>query len=219
MRQYPVNLALESKPCAVIGGGEVAARKVNGLLEAGAEVTIITPVACDAIEKSARRGEVKIVRRKYRKGDLKGMKLALVATDDSDLNCRVAAEARSLNVPVNVADAPDECDFTLPALLRRGDVTIAIGTGGSSPALARALKDLIGKVIGPEYGELARILGKLRKRFVERGENLAGRRELFESLIASELKECLNRRDYAAARKIIADLAGEDMGISLEDGQ
>ena len=219
MRQYPVNLALESKPCAVIGGGEVAARKVNGLLEAGAEVTIITPEACDAIEKSARRGEVKIVRRKYRKGDLKGMKLALVATDDSDLNCRVAAEARSLNVPVNVADAPDECDFTLPALLRRGDITIAVGTGGSSPALARALKDLIGKVIGPEYGELARILGKLRKRFVERGENLAGRRELFESLIASELKECLKRCDYAAARRIIADLAGEDMEISLEDGQ
>lgn len=203
----------------MIGGGEIAARKVNGLLDAGASIIVIGPDICEAIEESARGGRVKIVRRKYRKGDLKGMALVIVAIDDAALNRRVAADARASGVPVNVADDPDECDFTIPAVMRRGDITVAIGTGGASPALAREMKKVIEKVIGPEYAELTRILGELRRTFLERGEKLSERRALFEALIGSGLKDCLKRRDFKAAKKIVTDLAGEDVEISREGGR
>lgn len=215
---YPVNLVLEGKRCVVIGGGEVAARKARGLLDAGAVVTVICPEACGEVEALAQSGKLNLVRREYTFGDLDGMAVALVATDDSELNELVAEDAREEKVPVNVADDPSKCDFTLPAVLRRKDVTVAVGTGGASPLLSAKLRDMIENVVGSEYGDLARILGELRKRFAEREMSPQERRETLESLMNPRLVECLKCGDYEAAMKIIKDLTGEEE-ISLENNR
>ncbi|HXH84952.1 MAG TPA: bifunctional precorrin-2 dehydrogenase/sirohydrochlorin ferrochelatase, partial [Candidatus Tectomicrobia bacterium] len=138
---YPVCLRLTGRPCVVIGGGAVAERKVDGLLAAGAAVTIVSPLVTPRLARWAADGWIRHVRRAYRVGDLRGHRLAFVATDDGAVTAAVAAEARARGVWVNAADEPAHCDFALPAVLRRGALAVAVGTGGASPALAAVVRD------------------------------------------------------------------------------
>ncbi len=139
---YPVFLDLRGRKVVVIGGGRVAARKVRGLVEAGARVTVIAPeVTVDAAVE-------RVVRRKYRRGDLRGAALAFAAADDRAVNRAVGEEARRRGIPVNVADRADECTFLVPARVRRGAVQIAISTGGTRPRLARELRERIEEALG-----------------------------------------------------------------------
>ncbi len=131
---YPVFLDLRNRPVVVIGGGRVAARKVAGLVEAGARVRVIAPRVIAPVQAEA------VVRRRYRKGDLKGAVLAFAATDDRAVNQAVALEARRRRIPVNVADSLEECTFLAPARLTRGAVQIAISTSGTNPRLAKELR-------------------------------------------------------------------------------
>lgn len=210
-------MVIENKPCAVIGGGEVAARKVRGLLRAGAKVTAVAPEFCERMEETAKDKDVILVRREYRYGDLEGMTVAIIATDDPDLNEMAAEDAREEGILVNVADMPDECDFTLPAVVQRGELTVAIGTGGQSPALARALREKIEKELGPEYGELAGILGILRKRFETSELNPAEKRSVYKKIIDSDLIAMLRRKDYQSAKKLVLELTGEEITLPPEN--
>jgi len=151
---YLVNLALEGRAAVVVGGGEVAARKVQDLLAAKANVTVIAPKLCDAIVALA--GEKRIVAhgRPYRTGDLAGAFVAIAATDDEGLNARISKAAAAQNVLVNVVDRPALCTFTVPATVRRGDLTIAIATEGRCPVLAGVLREELEARYGPEYAEL-----------------------------------------------------------------
>jgi precorrin-2 dehydrogenase/sirohydrochlorin ferrochelatase len=178
---YLVNLALEGRAAVVIGGGEVAARKVQDLLAAKANVTVIAPGLCGQIVALA--GEKRIVAhgRPYRTGDLAGAFVAIAATDDEDLNARISGDAAAINVPVNVVDRPALCTFTVPATVRRGDLTLAISTEGRCPALAGILREELEQRYGPEYSELVSLFGELRKKMIELGwdgrrirETLAG---------------------------------------------
>ena len=133
-RYYPIFLDVRGRTAVVVGGGKVASRKAAGLAEAGARVRIIAP------RVDASLGAHQIERRRFRAGDLKGAALAFAATDDRAVNHAVALEARRRRIPVNVADSVEECSFLVPARIARGDLQIAISTGGSSPRLARALR-------------------------------------------------------------------------------
>ena len=133
---YLVNLTLEGRAAVVIGGGEVAARKVQDLLAAKANVTVIALQLCDGIVALADEKRIVAHNRPYRTGDLAGAFVAIAATDDEGFNARVAADAAAINVLVNVVDRPALCTFTVPATVRRGDLTIAIATEGRCPALA-----------------------------------------------------------------------------------
>ena len=124
----------------VVGGGPVAVRKVQGLLEAGAQVTVVAP---EPLAGLAIRQQV----RKYQPGDLKGAVLAFTATNDRAVNAQVAAEAKRRRIPVNVADQPEEGDFIVPARLRRGRIQIAVSTGGESPRLAKQLRQKLESVL------------------------------------------------------------------------
>jgi precorrin-2 dehydrogenase/sirohydrochlorin ferrochelatase len=172
---YLVNLALEGRGAVVIGGGEVAARKVQDLLAAKAHVTVIAPQLCDGIVALAGEQLVVAHGRPYRTGDLAGAFVAIAATDDKALN------AAAINVLVNVVDRPALCTFTVPATLRRGDLTIAIATEGRCPALAGILREELAERYGPEFAELAGLFGEARKKMIELGwdgrrirETLAG---------------------------------------------
>ena len=166
---YLVNLALEGRAAVVVGGGEVAGRKVQDLLAAKAQVTVIAPQLCDGIVALADERLVVAHGRSYRTGDLAGAFVAIAATDDEGINARVAADAAARNVLVNVVDRPALCTFTVPATLRRGDLTLAISTEGRCPALAGILRDELDRRYGPEYAELAGLFGEVRKKMIELG--------------------------------------------------
>jgi siroheme synthase-like protein len=155
---YPVNLALSGRRCVVVGGGEVAARKVAGLLEAGAQVCVIAP----EVGPSVRRLGVEVVERPYRHGDLEGAWLAIAATDDPEVNRAVHADAERARVWVNSADDPPACSFTMPAVVRQGPVMVTVSTSGYSPALASWLRRHVEEQLGPEFAVLACMLSDAR---------------------------------------------------------
>jgi len=168
---YLVNLALEGRAAVVVGGGEVAARKVQDLLAAKANVTVIAPQLCDGIVALANEKRIVAHGRPYRTGDLAGAFVALAATDGEDLNARISSDAAAMNVLVNVVDRPALCTFTVPATVRRGDLTIAVATEGRCPALAGILREELEGRYGEEYAELVSLFGELRKKMISLGWN------------------------------------------------
>lgn len=163
---YPVFLDIAGKRCVVVGGGQVALRKVKTLLEYGAKVEVISPELCPEL---AAITEISVRHRQYQPGDLKGAFLAIVATNNHEINHRIAGEARSQGVLVNVVDDAEYCDFILPSLVRRGDMTIAVSTAGRSPALARKLRTRLEQDFGGEYAVLVRLIDEVRLELKQRG--------------------------------------------------
>ena len=168
-RYYPIFLDVEGKPCLVVGGGEVAERKVVSLLEHGAKVRVVSPRLVDGLLKLQQSGEVTVESREYRKGDVDGSVLAIAATDDNELNAQVAREAVRANIAVNVVDDPEKSTFIVPSLFKRGDISIAISTGGKSPALAKRIRIALERLLPEELGELADMLSVVRKELKSRG--------------------------------------------------
>jgi siroheme synthase-like protein len=156
---YPVNLVVAGRPCLVVGGGHVAAGKVRNLVACGAVVHVVAPEIVDDI---AAVPAVTIERRRYRRGEVAGYRLAVAATGDIAVNAQVFDDGEEAGVWVNSADDPARCSFTLPSVLRRGPLTIAVSTGGHSPALARWLADRFSRAIGPEYAVLLELLSAER---------------------------------------------------------
>ena len=168
---YLVNLSIEGKPAVVIGGGEVAARKVADLLAARARVTVVAPEACQAILDLADEKRIVLHLRPYWASDLAGAFVAIASTDDEEVNRTVAADAARQNLPINVVDRPALCTFTVPATVSRGNLTIAVATEGRCPALSGILREELEQRYGPEYGELVELFGDLRERMIARGWN------------------------------------------------
>lgn len=162
-RYYPVFLDLKGKLCVVIGGGEVAERKVQTLLESGAVVTIISPQCTPSIQALADGGEIQLRLREYADGDLVGVFLAIAATNQVHVNRAIVAEAAREKVVLNVVDEPSLCTFIAPSIVNRGEVTVAVSTGGSSPALARKLREALEQSDLLDYSELAGTLSSARK--------------------------------------------------------
>jgi len=168
MGWYPVVIDMATRPVLVIGGGAVAERKVEGLLAAGAEVTVLAPELTARLLAWAEEGHLRAVRRAYRAGDLEGYRVAFAATDDGVVNAAVAREARERAVWLNAADDPGHSDFILPSVLRRGDVVVAVTTGGASPALARAVREELEEYLTDDHAVLASIVTEVRRRVRQR---------------------------------------------------
>ena len=134
---YPIFLDISGRKCVVVGGGQVALRKVKMLFEHGANIEVISPDLCPELDKLAENGKIKALRRRYQIGDLRGALIAIAATSDSATNQEVVKEARSGRILVNVVDSAEDSDFIVPSRLQRGNITIAISTAGLSPALAQ----------------------------------------------------------------------------------
>jgi siroheme synthase-like protein len=164
---YPVNLVLEGRRCVVVGGGTVAARKVEGLVAAGADVVVIAP----EIGARIRELGVSLVPRSYRLGDLDGAWLAIAATGDPGVNRLVRADGDAAGVWVNAADDPKACSFTLPAVVRRGPVMVTVSTAGHSPALASWIRGQVAAQLGPEVALLAEWLSEARDQLKAAGRS------------------------------------------------
>ena len=168
MGYYPVFLEMKDRRCVVIGGGAVAERKVEGLVAVGANVTVISPAITNGLRELLTQGAIRHVAREYQTGDRAGYDLVFVATDNSEINAVVSNEARSLRIWVNSADDPDHCDFILPAVIRRGDLAVAVSTGGVSPAVTRAIREELDQYVSADYASFVQIAGEVRKELREK---------------------------------------------------
>ncbi|GMR10781.1 MAG: bifunctional precorrin-2 dehydrogenase/sirohydrochlorin ferrochelatase [Anaerolineae bacterium] len=214
MSVYPICLInLQSKKCLVIGGGMAAERKVATLLASEAQVVVISSTLTPTLRRWAKAGSIAHAGRDYQPGDLEGAFLCFAATSDGAVNEQICRDGDALGVLVNAVDAAAPSHFMMPAILRRGDLMIAISTGGHSPALAVAIKERLTALFGPEYGGLVHILGALRPRLkaeLDREGRLTFTRAVLGSGILSLLKENDRPGALAGAEEILADAKTEN---------
>ncbi len=160
---YPVYLNLAGKRCVILGGGTIAQGKIAALRDAGASITVISPEATNGIRRAAERGDITYRRREYRHGDLEGAFIAIAATNVWHVNREIYEEAEERGVLLNVVDDPDQCTFIAPSIVRRDPVTLAVSTGGASPALARKMRETLADAPALKWADLAGALGRARR--------------------------------------------------------
>lgn len=196
---YPAILLLDGRLAVVVGGGAVALRKVRTLLDAGAQVHVIAPEVTGAIERMVERGEVKGTLRRFERGDLAGAAVVVAATDDRDVNQGVFEEATERGIPVNVVDDPPRCTFIAPSIVRRGDLVVAISTGGAAPALAVRLRERIERELGPEYEAFLEVCAELRAS-ARLPATEDGRREAWYEVVDSDVLDMVRAGRIEEAR-------------------
>lgn len=202
MNGYPVTLVdLASTKCVVVGGGEVAARKVTALRQAGARPVVISPVLCDALSRQVDDDVIDAIQRQYQSGDLAGARLVIAATDDASTNEAVWREAQDAGCLVNVVDDPLRCNFYVPATVRRGALTLSVSTGGKSPLLARRIRESLEQQFDIAYEPYLALLGELRPWVQEQVVEPAHRKALWESLLDSDVLELFRAGQREAARQ------------------
>ena len=204
---YPLFLDLRGRQCLVVGGGQVALRKVKALLECGASVKVVSPELCHEMSDLARCSEMEVVLRGYETADLRGVLVVIAATNDAEVNKKVAAEGRDRGILVNIVDDLEKSVFIAPAYVRRGDVTIAVSTGGRSPALARRIRTKLESEYGPEYGLLTELLGRIRNDLKKKGVVISPR-TWQEALDLEPLLCLLGLRRTGEAREMVLQRLG-----------
>ncbi|NLC58226.1 MAG: bifunctional precorrin-2 dehydrogenase/sirohydrochlorin ferrochelatase [Armatimonadetes bacterium] len=210
-RHYPIGLNVEGRSAVVVGGGRVARRKVETLLECGAAVRVVAPTLEPGLRALLQQGRITVRQGPYAPADLEGAFLVIAATNAPEVNARVAADARARGVLVNSADPPEVSDFIVGAGVRRGDLVISILTGGSSPALSRHLRERLETAIGPEYGELASLLGRLRAEVLAGHASEQARAMVWQRILQSEVLDLLRAGRAADAERRAREIAVEVM--------
>jgi len=195
VKQYPVNLILEGRHCLVVGGGTVAARKIEGLVACGAVVTVVAPDVAPAIEAMG----VAVHRRPYARPEARGYRLVLAATDDPAVNRTVYEDAEAAGVWVNAADEPASCSFTLPSTVRRGDLLVTVSTGGQSPAMAAWMRRRMEADLGEEYAVLLQLVSEERAALKAQGRSTEGLDWL--SALDSNMLELIRQGEIDRARE------------------
>jgi len=191
MSFLPITLHVADRDCLVVGGGEVAARKVAQLRRGGARARVVAPAICPELGKLVSAKVIAHVPREFEDADLAGCVLVIAATDDRALNARVSRLAQSRQLPVNVVDDPALCSFIMPSVVDRSPVLIAVSTGGASPVLARLLRARLESLIPAAYGRLAALMGDFRERVRARFPDLRARRRFWEGVLHGPIAEML----------------------------
>lgn len=214
----PIFLNLSDKKCLVIGGGQVAERKVFSLLAAGALVTVISPDITERLQKLAlaRKGNNKInyIPGKYNKGDIEGFILAISATDSKSVNELVRTDADKFKVLLNVVDNMELCDFITPSVVNRGDLMVAISSSGKSPLLTKALGELLDETLPAELAVLTDILGAVRNKLLKKQVKNDKKIEIYNALIDSPLLEWIRASQRTKINELLKNLLGPDSSLS-----
>ena len=198
---YPLFADLTGRRCVVIGGGVVAQRKVTALLRCRARVMVVSPEATARLARYARAGEIVHHARRFRPADLRGAWLVYAATDDPQTNGLVFRTATRRRIFTNVVDQPQRCSFIAPAIARRGEVVIAVSTGGRSPTLAKTLRREVQRLIGGDYAAMLRLLGSLRAVAKRRLPLYDDRKRYFARLVQGRVFDLVRRGRRGAARR------------------
>jgi precorrin-2 dehydrogenase/sirohydrochlorin ferrochelatase len=209
VRYYPVNLDIRNRKCLVVGGGDVGTRKAVTLLDCGAFVTVVSINAGQKLLTLAESGLIELKRRPYTGRDLDGMFLVICATDNEELNLQVSEDAGKLNMLCNIADRPEACNFILPALVKRGDLVIAVSTSGKSPAFAKKIRKDLEKQFGNEYAEFLKLMGAIRKKLLSKSHEPEAHKPLFEKLIDKEIPQLIKNNDADKIDSLLFEVLGE----------
>jgi precorrin-2 dehydrogenase/sirohydrochlorin ferrochelatase len=199
---YPAFINLNGKNCVVVGGGKVAERKILSLIRCGAKVKVISPVITDTLEKYKSKKQIKHIKRKYRKGDLKNAFLVIAATSDKEINKRVSDEATCL---INAVDMPEMANFIVPSVINRGMMTIAISTSGASPAMAKAVRKEIEMLYNKDFGKFLAFLKKLRAKSMKEISDKKTRERFFKNLTSKEIIKTLREKGFEKAKEMITN--------------
>jgi precorrin-2 dehydrogenase / sirohydrochlorin ferrochelatase len=200
---YPVFLQLEGKGVLVVGGGQVAERKVLGLLECGAQVLLVSETLTDRLIQLAEQGRIRCLGSSFSETLLEGVFLVIAATDDPQVNRRGSLAAQRRHLLVNAVDQPAECNFIVPSLVRRGALLVAISTSGKSPALARRIRRDLEGLLGPGYSRAVELMGRIRTDLLPLGLSPQRNRRILSGVVDSGLVELLERGDEAALRRVL----------------
>lgn len=209
MNYYPVFIDIEKRNCVVIGGGEVAERKVERLLAGRANVMVVARNLTSYLESLVNNGTIHHIQDEYKDIHIKGAFIVIGATDSDDVHKRIYRETREKGILVNIVDDPEKCDFIVPSVMQQGDLSIAISTGGKSPALARTVREELETQYGHEYKILLDIMGDLRAKVIAQGRTSDDNKKLFESVLRSDILDHIRLKNWEKVRKVVYDLTGE----------
>jgi precorrin-2 dehydrogenase len=215
MKYYPVCLDVSGRRCVIVGGGEVAERKVRRLMDCGAEVLVVSESLSPALQAMKSDGLLSHIQAGYSSDLIEGAFLVIGATDRAEVNEAVSRDAKRQGILVNIVDDPERCNFILPSLHRRGDLMIAVSTGGKSPALAKKLRKEMARHYGPEFETLLRIMGQIRSRIISRGYPAEKNKALFESVIDSDIMDHIREKRWDKVKAMIRNLTGEEIEVEV----
>lgn len=211
-KYYPINLNLENKDCLVIGAGVVAERKIKRLLEYGVNVTVVSPNFSRGINMLAKKNRIRLIQRCVNLKDIRGKFLVISAAGERRINSLVSKYCKESNILVNVVDSPIECNFILPSILKRGNLTISISTEGVSPALAKKIRQDLEQKFGTEYEKLLKIMKKIRPKVLKKIKNTKSRKAFFQKAVKSNVLNLLKKNKQKEAKEKLVKFL-EDAGI------
>ena len=189
MNYLPIFIDIKQKPCLVVGGGDIAYRKISLLIKANAQVSCIAKEACSNIIALADENKITLIQRNFEPTDVGSQRLIISATDNKQLNAEVSELANSANIPVNVVDSPDLCSFIVPSIVDRSPIVIAISSAGKAPVLARLIRAKLESTIPHAYGKLAEIAGSFRDKVKSKFDNIEDRRYFWEKVFSGVIAE------------------------------
>lgn len=207
-RFYPILVDLQGKKALVVGGGKVAQRKIETLLEHGATVQVVAKELTAALEELRRAGRIEFLGEEFSEAFVDGAFVVFAATDDASLNRRVSRTAQQRSLLVNAVDQPADCNFIVPSVLSRGDLVIAVSTSGKSPAFARKVRVELEQSFGEEYGLFLNLMGNLRKEILRLGLSQEENKSTFEDLVTSDLLTAIREKNWDLASQIIEKVLG-----------
>jgi len=209
MQALPIFLNITNRHCVVIGGGDVATRKVTMLLKAHAAITLYSPEICAELREMAGAGQIKYVQANFKEKQIESACLVIAATDDEAVNVAVSVAAKAQNIPVNVVDAPDLCTFTMGSIIDRSPVVIAISSEGNAPVLARYIRTKIETMLPATYGRIAAIAGEFREQVKEKFATTQLRRRFWEGVLQGPMVERVLSGQEQAARELLQNILND----------
>ena len=208
MNHYPVFLDLKGQACLIVGGGRVAERKAQPLLDAGAAITVVSPALVAGLLKLVASGAIRHRARSFEESDLDGAFLVIAATDAVEINRKIGRLCRQRGILVNVAAPPEESSFIVPSTVRRGSLSIAISTGGISPALSKKIRLSLEETFGPEYEPLLEKIGALRKRLMSEIDDETTRRKMITAVVESDVIDLYRAGKDEEAERRVREITG-----------
>ena len=189
MDHLPIFINIRQRPCLVIGGGDIALRKINLLIKAQAKVDCLSPLFCEGITNLSQNGDVNLIQKRFESDDIKDYAIIIASTDDSSVNALISKSAKKARIPVNVVDSPELSSFIMPSIVDRSPVIIAVSSAGKAPVLSRMIRAKLETVIPSAYGVLAEIAGEYRQKVKDRFSKIKDRRAFWESIFSGVIAE------------------------------